>query len=207
MCVFMLLKITVEKNMTFKTNLRLIALATSVATLSFASNAEILPGGETNTDATATIIWNGTIGETVPGSNLIITGEGGGDIASGTLYIEDDGTFTSTSVGLQAHDYTPGVEGETPVDAVVGDIQPNASWTYMSSTVMIGGQVTQEAEVKVMELQSGKEFTKGGQAGGSEVKAGMIELSISNSAAVKDVDVTGDAQVAVLMSASYEAGL
>ncbi|MGF1903075.1 hypothetical protein [Aliivibrio sifiae] len=185
--------------MAFKTNLKFIALAASISTLSFTAYA--------NTDATATIIWNGAIGETVPGSNLIITGEGGGDIASGTLYIEDDGTFTSSSVGLQARDYTPEVEGMGGEDAIVGDIQPDASWSYMSSTVMIDGQVSQEAAVKVTDLQSGVEFIKGGQGSSEEIKAGMIELSISNSTPVTDVDVTGDAQVSVLMAASYEAGL
>ena len=190
--------------MTFKTNLKFIALAASISALSFTAYA--------NTDATATIIWNGAIGETVPGSNLIITGEGGGDISSGTLYIEDNGTFTSSSVGLQARDYTPEVEGigEEGIggeDAIVGDIQPYASWSYMSSTVMIDGQVSQEAVVKVTELQSGVEFIRGGQGSSEEIKAGVIELSISNSTPVTDVDVTGDAQVSVLMTASYEAGL
>lgn len=185
--------------MTFKTNLKFIALAASISTLSFTAYA--------NTDATATIIWNGAIGETVPGSNLIITGESGGDIASGILYIEDDGTFTSSSVGLQARDYTPEVEGMGGEDAIVGEIQPDASWSYMSSTVMIDGQVSQEATVKVTDLQSGSEFVKGGQGSSEEIKAGVIELSISNSTPVTDVDVTGDAQVSVLMAASYEAGL
>jgi len=189
-------------NMTFKTNLKFIALATSISALSLGVNA-----AESNTAATATIIWNGAIGTTVPGSNLIITGVGGGDIASGTLFVENDGTFTSSTVALQARDYTP----ETIVDDVttpaeVGDVQPEASWSYMGSTVMIDGQVSTDAEVIVTDLLSDTVLELGGQTG-TELKAGMIELSISNVEEVTDVDVVGNAQVSVQMSASYEASI
>jgi len=191
--------------MTFKTNLKFIALATSISALSLGVNA-----AESNTAATATIIWNGAIGATVPGSNLIITGIGGGDIASGTLFVEDDGTFTSSAVALQARDYTAEVEGGVggigAADAIVGDIQPDASWSYMGSTVMIDGQVTTDAEVIVTDLLSNTALELGGQTG-EELTAGMIELSISNAKVVSDVDVTGNAQVSVQMSASYDKNL
>ena len=47
-------------------------------------------------EALADAIWSGVIGGSVPSSNLIITGEAGGDIQRGSLYVNTDGTFTSS---------------------------------------------------------------------------------------------------------------
>lgn len=184
--------------MTFKTNFKLIALATSIAALSFTS----VSNAADTQEARATIIWNGLIGSTVPGTNLKITGAGGSDIADGTLYVKDDGTFTSSSVIIEARDYSVANDVET-----IGDVQPDASWTFASSQVMMNGQMTADAEIIVKDIISNQVFTQGGESAGSEITAGRLNLEIVNNEAVDDVEVAGEVQVAVLMSASYEAAL
>lgn len=205
--------------MTFKINFKLIALVVSISTLSIASNVNAEPTGVTPEmpsipsgtqdsaqEARSTIIWNGLIGSSVPGSNLKITGAGGADIADGTLYINDDGTFTSSSVILEAHEYSV-VSGIDDDIEMIGDIQAETSWTYASSQVMINGQMTSNADIIVKDIISNQVFTQGGQSIGSKIKSGRLNLEIVNHEAVTDVDVAGEVQVAVLMTASYEANL
>ncbi|MEG3221088.1 hypothetical protein PD716_10630 [Vibrio gigantis] len=151
--------------------------------------------------ALADAVWQGTIGSSVPGTNLIITGEAGGDIQRGTLYIDQDGTFTSSNVILEARDYTPaggGVGGADPED--IGARQPNAEWTYVSSQVLIGNQVTSDAAVSVYDDQT--ELTQDKNHTG-----GYVQLNVKNLVPITDVPVEGEAQVMVQMAASYESSI
>ncbi|CAH1520801.1 conserved exported hypothetical protein [Vibrio owensii] len=144
-------------------------------------------------EALADAIWSGVIGDSIPSSNLIITGLNSGDIQSGTLYVKTDGTFTSSQVTLEARDYDPETQ-------ITGDRQPDATWTYVNSQVLIGNQVTQEANLTVKDEYSQQELTQG-SAG--QVTAGYVQLSVSNDTVITDVPVEGEAQVIVQMAASY----
>ncbi|QPK03967.1 hypothetical protein [Vibrio kanaloae] len=146
-------------------------------------------------EALADAIWSGVIGGAVPSSNLIITGEAGGDIQRGSLYVNTDGTFTSSKVILEARDYTP-------ADQTIGDRQPLATWTYVTSQVLVGNQVTQDASV---ELYNDQTQLIQGEIG--SVTGGYVQLSVRNSSEVSDVPVEGEAQVIVKMAASYVAAL
>lgn len=151
-------------------------------------------------EATAEAIWTGFIGSSVPGNNLIITGQGGGDIGKGSLNIENDGTFkSSVAVVLEARDY----DDTAPLDKV-GEIQPDATWTYISSRVMVGGSITDDADVQLKDDISGTNFTQGNVG---ELQGGILSLSIANDQPLTDVDVEGEIQVSVQMSASYVDGL
>ncbi|WP_210473892.1 hypothetical protein [Vibrio crassostreae] len=145
-------------------------------------------------NAEATAVWTGLVSSSAPSANLKITGRSGGNIEPGVLLVNENGTFTSTEVQLEAHDYDPDTE-------TVGDLQPLADWTYMSSTVMIGGDFTQEAVVKV--FNEGQELTLGTPSDQSDT----VMLKVQNEAEITDVTVEGVAQVSVLMSASYVAAL
>lgn len=148
-------------------------------------------------EASAEVIWSGLIGSSVPSENLVITGEGGGDIASGTLFIEEDGKFTSTEVTLEARDYDSTLEA-------IGDRQPLASWSYISAQVMMDGSMSYEADVAVTDQLSGTTFTKGNFG---ELQTGVVALTVKNEQPITDVAVQGEGQVSVQMTASYEDGL
>lgn len=153
--------------------------------------------------AIADAVWQGTIRNSVPGSNLIITGEAGGDIQRGVLYIEEDGTFTSSNVVLEARDYTPaggGIGGTDPED--IGARQPDAEWTYVSSQVLIGNQVTSEADIQVFDNETELE-----QNPSEPHTGGYVQLNVKNTQAITDVPVEGEAQVMVQMAASYESAI
>ena len=146
-------------------------------------------------EALADAIWTGVIGSSVPSSNLIITGEAGGDIQQGSLYVNTDGAFTSSNVILEARNFTP--ESET-----IGDRQPLATWTYVTSQVLVGSQVTQDATVEVYNDQA--QLTQGSVG---EYTGGYVQLNVKNATPITDVPVEGEAQVIVQMAASYVAVL
>ncbi|MFN1514579.1 hypothetical protein [Vibrio owensii] len=148
-------------------------------------------------EASAEVIWSGLIGSSVPSDNLIITGEGGGEIASGTLFIDKDGKFTSTEVILEARDYDSTLE-------TTGDRQPLATWSYISAQVMMDGSMSYVADVAVTDQLSGTTFTKGNV---NELQTGVVALTVKNEQPITDIAVQGEAQVSVQMTASYEAVL
>lgn len=145
--------------------------------------------------ATADAIWSGIIGSSVPSSNLIITGLGGGDIETGQLFIDAEGKFTSSDVVLEARDF----DSES---AITGDRQPLANWTYVASQVLIDGQLTQDAQVSV--FNDGTELTV---ATPNSYQGSYVKLSVANTAEIQDIPVAGTAQVIVQMAASYDGAL
>ncbi|AYO15021.1 hypothetical protein D0812_11585 [Vibrio owensii] len=168
-----------------KLNTFFLMSATAMAMASATANAA--------DEAVADAVWSGVIGDSIPSSNLVITGLNSGEIQPGTLHVKTDGTFTSSQVTLEARDY----DSETQV---VGDRQPDATWTYVSSQVLMGNQVTQDASLTVKDENSQQEFTQG-SAG--QVTGGYVKLSVANDKVISDVPVEGEAQVIVQMAASY----
>ncbi|WP_454442856.1 hypothetical protein [Vibrio bathopelagicus] len=143
--------------------------------------------------AEANVVWTGLVNSSVPSSNLKITGRSGGDIEQGVLIVDNNGTFTSSEVQLEAHDYEPGTD-------TIGPLQPSASWTYVNSTVMIGSDFTQDANIKV--------FNKGDVLDtGTPYTGDTVLLKVQNETEITDVTVEGIAQVSVLMTASYDGTL
>ena len=143
--------------------------------------------------ASAQAIWAGTVGSSLPSSNLIITGVNGGLIEKGNLYIAADGTFTSSTLILEARDYNP----ET---GLAGDKQPLASWSYLNSEFRIDGQVTDLADIT---LTNGSTELIEGQV--DKFTGGVVQLSVSNNKVLsEDINVSGIAELQVLMTASYE---
>lgn len=145
--------------------------------------------------ATADAIWSGVIGNSVPSSNLIITGLGGGDIQTGELFVTSEGTFTSSEVVLEARDFDS-------ANSTTGDRQPLANWTYVTSQVLVGGQITQDADVSV--FNGGTELTA---AQPNSHQGAYVELSVENTTPIQDISVEGTAQVIVQMAASYDGSL
>ncbi|GLR03866.1 hypothetical protein GCM10007906_14530 [Vibrio hyugaensis] len=168
-----------------KLNTFFLVSATAMTMVSGAANAA--------DEALADAIWSGVVGGSVPSSNLIITGESGGDIQQGTLYVNQDGTFTSSNVVLEARDYNPETQE-------VGLRQPEATWTYVTSQVLVGNQVTQEAVLELTDNASSQTFTQGTSG---QVTGGYLQLSVTNNTEITDVPVEGEAQVIVQMAASY----
>ncbi|ENK2091614.1 TPA: hypothetical protein I7671_04315 [Vibrio vulnificus] len=180
-----------------KLNAQLTTALAAISAFSFNAFAIELGNSNGNSDATAQVVWNGFVGNTVEGSNLIITGIGGGEIGSGTLFVEPDGTFTSSQVVLEAHDFDTDTQ-------TVGERQPSASWTYVSSQVMVGGSVTDDADVEVVDALTNTTLTLGQP---DQVQAGVLTLEIKNTQPLTDVSVEGQAQVSIQMAASYEQAL
>ncbi|MGL4828351.1 MAG: hypothetical protein ACRCXG_03520 [Vibrio sp.] len=148
-------------------------------------------------EASAEVIWSGLIGSSVPSTNLKITGEGGGEIASGTLFIDKDGKFTSTEVILEARDYDPVLE-------TTGERQPLATWSYISAQVMMDGSMSYIADVTVTDQLSGTTFTQGNF---NELQTGAVALTVKNELPLTDITVQGEGQVSVQMTASYVGAL
>lgn len=174
-----------------------------IGTAAIAMTSGSVYAADNNEAAIADAIWQGTIGNSIPGSNLIITGEAGGDIQRGILYVNGDGTFESSNVILEARDYTPaggGTDGTDPED--IGARQPDAEWTYVSSQVLIGNQVTSEANVQVFDDQTELEKNPSTPHTG-----GYVQLNVKNATVITDVPVEGEAQVMVQMAASYESSI
>ncbi|WP_261885603.1 hypothetical protein [Vibrio pomeroyi] len=141
--------------------------------------------------AIANVIWSGDIGSSIPSSNLIITGLGGGDIETGKLYVDSKGTFSSSEVVLESRQFDP----ET---ATVGDRQPGATWTYVTSQLLLDGQVSDQAEIKVYD--DGLELQK---ATPTVIDISYVKLAVKNDIEITDIPVQGNATVSVQMAASY----
>ncbi|WP_045464790.1 hypothetical protein [Vibrio hyugaensis] len=172
-----------------KLNTFFLVSATAMTMVSGAANAA--------DEATAEVLWSGLIGSSVPSSNLIITGEGGGDIGTGTLFIEEDGTFNSTEVILEARDYDSALE-------TIGDRQPDATWSFISAQVMMGTSMTYQADVIVTDQLTNTEFTQGSI---DQLQSGVVALTVKNEQPITDITVEGEGQVSVQMTASFVDGL
>jgi hypothetical protein len=92
-------------------------------------------------DPVANIVWSGFVPGSTAGSNLIITGLAGQSIENGQLIVATDGTFTSTAVTVEAHEY---VEATKTIGAL-----SNVKWTLSNTQVSYSGSATPTAVLDV----------------------------------------------------------
>lgn len=162
-------------------------------------------------DASTTVIWNGLVGSSLPGSELIITGEGGRDLrvdpARGSLDISDDGSFsTSDRITLEARDYVA-EDTDTGTPEAINDINPEASWTVTDVQYMLGGQMVTDGNVVISDMLSGSELaTYNGQTvtPSAELVAGSVLIDVKNDAPITSVAVEGTASLSVSLTAGLD---
>ena len=150
-----------------KFNLKMLAVATAVMTSSaFAAG---LPGGTTAT-AGAELHWDGKVPVEVTSDSVILTGLNGTplttELKGGSLYIEKDGSFTSSGIPLELHhrmcddgasdgtcDTSSGASFVTGEEAdAVGDIIDTATWTLMASRYTVGGRETPDLDAATIDM-------------------------------------------------------
>ncbi|MGE6433813.1 hypothetical protein [Shewanella baltica] len=94
-------------------------------------------------DPTASVVWNGMVPGSTGGDTIMITGLAGGAIGGGTLVVASGGSFTSSTIILEAHENTG-----TAASPVAGDIT-TAKWTLSSALVNYTTASADSAELKV----------------------------------------------------------
>lgn len=164
-------------------------------------------------DASTTVIWSGLVGTSLPGSELIITGEGGRDLrvdpARGSLDISDDGSFTSSDrITLEARDYVPEDVDAGTVEEI-NDINNEAVWTVTDVQYMLGGKMVTDGNVIVKDMLTGQELASydGNQVTPStELAAGSILVDVSNDGAIASVPVEGTGSLSVSFTAGLDIG-
>lgn len=92
-------------------------------------------------DPVANIVWSGFVPGSTAGTNLIITGLAGQSIENGQLIVATDGTFTSTPVTVEAHDY---IEATQITGALAA-----ANWKLSNAQVSYSGGATPTATLTV----------------------------------------------------------
>ncbi|MHC0041878.1 hypothetical protein ACGDLY_001305 [Vibrio campbellii] len=148
-------------------------------------------------DPTATVVWSGKVPGISQGDALVITGLGG-DLSeqSGALTPAGDGTFTSETIVLEAHN-NDSVDADPAANPVVGDLA-SANWSIASSTLTYGGVSNTSAVLEVS--IDGTVVTDNAAAA---TGATSIGLSVAQNAALTDVEGdTVQAAVTVLASAA-----
>ncbi|EJG1885655.1 hypothetical protein BS049_RS23280 [Vibrio parahaemolyticus] len=145
-----------------KFNLKMLAAATAAIASSSVFAADITAPSA----AGAELHWDGKVPMEVTGESVILTGLGGvpltTELKGGSLYIEKDGSFTSSGIPLELHYRmcSDGTTSDGSCDAAgavgdfvagegadaVGDIVSDASWTLMASRYTVGGRETSELD-------------------------------------------------------------
>ncbi|MCS0540270.1 hypothetical protein NXY55_09730 [Aeromonas veronii] len=147
-------------------------MASSLVLMSAAANAA-LPTDQ----AIETLTWKGFVPFSVASDDIVITGDLGGPIRAGYLNVEEDGTFTSTAINVEAHDNTGDAVIPVIGDPVVGDVVWGlASYTVDASTTDMSG-----ANIKFI-------------ADGNPLEVGTpltddyaLAVNVSNDAAITDI--------------------
>ncbi|MCU7965037.1 hypothetical protein L5M28_21015 [Shewanella sp. SW32] len=125
----------------------------------------------------ANVVWSGFVPGSVAGDNLIITGLAGQSIENGQLIVATDGTFTSTAVTVEAHDYDD-------VTKAITDLA-DANWTLSNAQVSYSGAATPTAELAVS--ANGTPWVVGDQV------ASEHTLSLTVAQSVAQTAITGGA--------------
>ncbi|AWG86255.1 hypothetical protein [Vibrio parahaemolyticus] len=143
-------------------------------------------------DPSAVVVWTGKVPTVNAGDSLLITGLGGSQEAlSGALAPNNDGTFISPSIILEAR-----VNDGSATTPVVGALT-DASWTVKGVDVAYGGSAQTDQEVAVQIDGTDVEVNGTAVAGKSS-----ISLTVSQSKALT-ADVGGkDVQAAVTLMAT-----
>ena len=124
-----------------KTLLTTAILATTLVSSSAAFAEEVTP-------AQTTVHWVGSITDVIPGDNIVITGAGRNvNIANGDLNLQTNGTFESSEIVLETHDYDS-------TNQTIGANTVEATWTLLSVDYVWGSNNVANAEVQVFDKAS-----------------------------------------------------
>lgn len=149
--------------------------------------------------AKATIHWEGSISDIIPGDNIIITGLNSNvKIDKGNLNLETNGTFDSTDIVLESHAYDS--QSQTIEDDVAV-----ATWTLKSVQYTWGENKMTNAEVKVFDsLNQNNELVVDQPI----TNVGSMSLKVKNLKPLAPADIinkTATANVDVTMTAAFPA--
>ncbi|MBS0041131.1 hypothetical protein KFE26_02240 [Shewanella sp. M16] len=124
-------------------------------------------------DPTASVVWNGMVPGSTGGDTIMITGLAGGAIGGGTLVVANGGSFTSSTIILEAHETTDGV---TPGDITV------ANWTLSSALLNYTTTATTGLNLEVQ--NDGTLWNIGEVLGAGAVDTGIdtLRLTVSQDA-------------------------
>ncbi|MGR5335310.1 hypothetical protein ACPV5I_07790 [Vibrio gigantis] len=144
--------------------------------------------GDTSTGA---VVFSGFVPGFVANGDVIITGAGGNmDSAAytGSLLVNNDGTFSSTPVVLEARDYT---------GATVGNLT-TANWTVSQVMVIPAAMSEVQPNIVVGDRVSATELTATDYLSSTQLAAGeTIQLYVSNNTAHSTPDDIAGTEVSV----------
>lgn len=171
------------------------ALIVSAAALSATSVFAALPpsvADDTVTLAEKTIKWTGNATDSIPGDNIIITGEGGDtNFPVGKLKLNALGQFSSVApIKIEAH----------PYDSATGTISPDtydAQWTVAAVDFTWGANTVTNA---LPQLTVNKNLV----AVGDTLEAAVLEVEISNTIKAQNVvDVSAPGIATATLKAGF----
>lgn len=121
-----------------------IAIAFGLVLVSAVANAA--------TPAAETLTWKGVVPFSVAGDEVVITGDMGAPVTAGVLNVNDDGTFTSSTINVEAHKNTGTVAVPVIGDPISGDVVWNLADTLINASETDMGSATLQVKV------DGKDF-------------------------------------------------
>ena len=153
-----------------------------------AAFAAIVSTGAVAADSTAEMVFTGTVPTTTPSSTLAITGVGGGALESGSLIIDQDGTFgTSTAVNFEIREVT---------DAGIGNPATGAlTMTATKITLSSNGAVV-TGVYPTAALESGDQLPLGSATTVSNTGAVVVENKTPHEGVVGNIITTVSVMVA-----------
>ncbi|MDQ9091297.1 hypothetical protein RC083_06790 [Pseudoalteromonas haloplanktis] len=122
-----------------------------------------------DTAAQANVKWLGLVNSTTDGEVLKITGAGGGEVANGTISVESDASFTSTSVVVEAR-Y---LEDDAGSSYVANELA-QAQWTFNNITYIVDGNIIDPSLITVTDLYSGDVVVDNNTAGKELGTVGVV---------------------------------
>lgn len=175
-------------------------LSAAIIATTLVSASTVVFATETIDPAHTTIHWAGSLNDIIPGDNIIITGAGGSvEIAVGDLGLKENGTFASTDIILESHEF----DSETNIIGA----QAEATWALEKVSYAWGDNAISKTVVEVMNTDA-----VGAESAltiGTEIPATQVmNLSVKNETPLDVTDITdptAKAQVNVTMTASFPA--
>jgi hypothetical protein len=167
-----------------------------LATTLLSSSAVFAATVDTTVPAQTTVHWEGSIADIIPGDNIIITGKDSSvNIANGTLNLEANGTFDSTEIVLESHDYDN-------TTLIIGDMAA-ATWTLESVQYTWGENIVRSSNVEVFDVATP---TVALVVGTAIPATESMSLNVKNAAPLSPADITdktATANVDVTMTAAF----
>ncbi|MGF1907055.1 hypothetical protein [Aliivibrio salmonicida] len=175
-------------------------LATAILVTTLVSSSAAFAEA-TTTPAQTTVHWVGSIADVIPGDNIVITGEAGAvEIANGDLNLETNGTFDSTEIKLETHDYDE-------VTQTIGVGVVEATWTLQSVDYSWGENQISDSVVEVFDTTSATP-TEALVVNQPILATSSMSLKVINTQALDITDITdttASAKVNVTMTAAFPA--